>query len=573
MPVGRVSALIVGAVALSTTLSAQIPTRRGAAQPAAAAPRLLVGNPHSFSQQDSAAAIAIGEGMRQRIDKVVNSQFRVLTRKEMNDALTQFGYPADAILHVAPQRSLAQALNARVMVYTTLTHQGNRYVATARLAGLTDEAGNVVVKTQEAGQSPAEFGASLADGFTGVFKSWNESRGCVDNIRVSADKAAQAAKKAIQNVPNHGLANYCLGQLALEEGTASDSAKAMKYFQTATKGDPLSLAAWTQLAAGYESAGDTTQTIAALRQMLLIAPTNQPLRELAFKKFLAYGQPEIAEQVADEGLQIDPSNTDLFELRANARIFRENYSGALDDLEAIVALDSTRADTTFYVKYIVTASQKPDTARLVAWVSRGVRQFPGNMTILSQAAAAYSMVGLPDSIPSVLNLLLPMDSAAAVGLALQEAKNQQDAKQPARSLPFIEFAAAHGDATARESAAGLLLNASLPLLQPPTQDFNAAADGLRRVVQLADPHGRYAPIANHFLGLSLVNLISQTDPQAEKEKSCDLARKVETMTAEAEAALAAATGYEQQADARARLLQYLGGLKPRTASMLKVYCK
>ncbi|MDH5283953.1 MAG: hypothetical protein OEW80_08725, partial [Gemmatimonadota bacterium] len=439
--------------------------------------------------------------------------------------------------------------------------------------GLTEEAGNVVVKTQAAGQSPAEFGASLGDGFAPLFKVWQEARGCVENIRVSADKAAQAAKKAVQAVPTHGLANYCLGQLALEKVTKADSAQAMKYFQAATKGDPLSLAAWTQLAAGYEAAGDTTQTVAALRQMLLIAPTNQPLRELAFKKFLAYGQPEIAEQVADEGLLIDPSNTDLFELRANARIFRENYSGALDDLEQIVALDSTHADTTFFVKYIVTASQKPDTARLVQWVSRGVHRFPGNQTILSQAAAAYSMVGASDSIVGVLNLLLPMDTAGAVGLALQEAKNRQDAKQTAQSLPFIEFAVAHGDAAARENAAGLMLNASLPLLQPPTQDFKAAASGLRRVVQLANPQGRYAPIANHFLGLSLVNLISQTDPEAEKQKSCELARSVESMTAEAEAALASASGYQQQADARTRLLQYLGGLKPRTASMLKAYCK
>jgi len=573
MPVGRSCALIISGAVLATSVSAQIPRSPRGTPPASAAPRILVANPHSFTTQDSATSIVIAEGLRQRIDRLASAQFRVLTRKEMNEALTQFGYPVDAILNNAPARNLAQSLNARVMVYTTLTHQGDRFIATARVAGLTEEAGNVVVKTQAAGQSPAEFGASLADGFAPLFKVWNEARGCVDNIRVSADKATQAAKKAVQAVPNHGLANYCLGQLAIEKGTKADSAQAMKFFETSTKGDPLSLASWTQLAAGYEAAGDTTQTIAALRQMLLIAPTNQPLRELAFKKFLAYGQPEIAEQVADEGLQIDPINTDLFELRANARIFRENYSGALDDLEQIVALDSTRADTTFYLKYIVTASQKPDTVRLVRWVSRGVRQYPGNKTILSQAAGSYSMVGLSDSIAGVLNLLLPMDTAGAVGLALQEAKNQQDAKQAARSLPFIDFAAAHGDATGRESAAGLLLNATLPLLQPPAQDFKAAATGLRRVVQLANPQGRYAPIANHFLGLSLVNLISQTDPQAEKQKSCDLAKSVESMTSEAGTALANATGYQQQADARARLLQYLGGLKPRTASMLKAYCK
>lgn len=566
------SALFLFTAFLATSGSAQIPRPRGPAS-TSAAPRLLVGNPHSFGQQDSAAAIAIGDGLRQRIEKLASNQFRVLTRKEMNDALMQFGYPADALLHLAPQRSLAQALNARVMVFTTITRQANRYTATARLAGLNDEAGNVVTLAQKEGQGNAEFGAAVAEGFAPEFKVWTEARGCVDNIRVSADKAGQSAQKVIKLVPTHGLANYCLGQLALERATKADSARAMKFFQEATKGDPLSLAAWTQLAAGYEAAGDTAQTIAALRQMLLIAPTNQPLRELAFKKFLAYGHPEIAEQVADEGLALDPANTDMYELRANARIFRENYGGALDDLERIVQLDSTLADTTFFVKYIVTASQKPDTARLVTWVSRGVKRYPGNQTILTQAIGSYSMVGAHDSIPPVLELLRPIDGAGAVGLALQEAKNLQDAKQPARSVPFIEFAATHGDATAKESAAGLMLNASLPLLQPPTQDFKAAAAGLRRVVELADPKGRYAPIANHFLGLALVNLISQADPEAEKQKSCDLAKQVEAMETEAEAALTNASGYQQQADARARLLQYVNGLKPRTASMIKVYCK
>ncbi len=568
------SLILVG----SSGLSAQIPTRRPPPQASASATRLLVGNPHSFSAQDSAPAVSLGEGLRTRLEKLVGNQFRVLSRTDMNDALVQFGYPKDAILAALPQRSLAQSLNARVMVTSALTRDASgKYTVTSRLAGLNDDAGNVVTAAQAAGQPLPDLGGRIAESFQPALKTWADAKACVDQAKAAPDKAAQAARKALAVMPTHGLANACLGQLALARGRKSDSAEAMGFFQAAVKGDPLSLNAWTQLAAGYELAGDTNSTVSALRQMLVIAPTNQPLRDLAFKKFLSYGRIEEAEQVADEGLRIDPGNLDMYELRANARIFRENYTGALEDLEQIVTLDSTRADTTFYVKYLVTASQKPDTARLVRWSSLAARRFPENVTLLKQVAGAYAQVGLPDSLQGSLGSLLKYDTASAVGYALQAAKNLQDAKQFPQANPFIEFAITNGDAAAREGAVGLLLNGTLPLIQPP-QDWKGAAEGFRRVAASANPAGRYAPIANYFLGLSLVNLILAADKEAEAQKSCDGARQVEAMTTEGDGALAKAQPYIDgpgagQKATHEQLKGYLNGLKARTASMIRVYCK
>jgi len=532
-----------------------------------------VGNPHSFSNQDSAPAVAIGEGLRTRLDKVAGGQFRVVTRNEMNEALKQFGYPVDAILGSLPLRAFAQSLNARVLVVSTMTRDaGGTFALTTRIAGLNDEAGNVVTLNQARGQPPADLGGKVADGLGPAIKAWTEAKACVDQAKGAPDKAAQSARKALATMPNHGLANYCLGQLALSRGKKSDSAEAMGYFQAAVKGDPLSLAAWTQLAAGYEVANDTTRTIEALLQMLRIAPTNQPLRDLVFKKLLGYGRPELAEQVADEGLKLDPGNIDVIELRANARAFRENYSGALDDLEQIVALDSVRADSTFFVKYLVFASQRPDSARLVKWSSMALRKFPENLTLLKQVVGAYSQVGQGDSLVGALGLLLKRDSASAVGFALQEAKTRQDAKDYKGSDPFVAFAAAHGDAQAKDGAAAFMLQGVTPLLQPP-QDWQALADSTRAIIRLANPAGKVAPIANHFLGLALVNLIAAADKEAEAKKSCELARQIETLTAESEGAFRAAESYAAQKQARDQMLQYVTGLKARTASMIKVYCK
>ena len=581
MPVARLITLILLVGAPAATLSAQIPTRRQPQQSTSNLPRLLVANPHSFSAQDSAPAVAIADGIRGRLDKIAGSQFRVITRAEMNEALKQFGYPADAILAPLTQRVLAQSLNSRVVVVSTLTKdQSGHYAVTSRLAGVNDDAGSVVTATQAPGQQVGDLGGKVGDGFAPAVKVYSDAKACVDQAKTAPAKATEAAKKALDQMPGNGLASYCLGQLALARGGKADSAAAMRYFGEAVKGDPLSLAAWTQLAAGYEVAGDTTKTIDALLQMLRIAPTNQPLRDLVFKKLLAYGRPELAEGVADEGLKLDSGNPDLYDLRANARIFRENYNGALDDLDQIAQLDSTRADSTFYVKYLVTAtaSDKPDTARLVRFASRAVRKFPDNTTLLKQAIGAYAMVGQTDSLLSALQSLTKSDSVAAVGVALQQADTLQKQKLFKQADPYIAFAIRHGDAQARDGAAALMFQGIVPLLQPPPQ-WALAADSLRVVKALVNPSGRLAGIVNYYLALSLVNVIVAKDQEAEKGKSCEVARQVETLEQEAEAALAGSESYVKspsgagQEKTWTQLQGYIGGLKPRTASMIKVYCK
>ena len=73
----------------------------------------------------------------------------------------------------------------------------------------------------------------------------------------------------------------------------------MQHFQAAAKADPMSLAAWSNLAEQYQSVNDTNSVIAAFREMLRIAPTNQKLREQAFRYFLNAERPQIARDVAD----------------------------------------------------------------------------------------------------------------------------------------------------------------------------------------------------------------------------------------------------------------------------------
>ena len=78
---------LVGAVA--TPVAAQIPT--GRRSPGQTAPKLLVANPYVFTSEDSALAVEAGNGLRDRMDRVVGNKFRVVEREQMNEALSSWG--------------------------------------------------------------------------------------------------------------------------------------------------------------------------------------------------------------------------------------------------------------------------------------------------------------------------------------------------------------------------------------------------------------------------------------------------------------------------------------------------
>jgi tetratricopeptide (TPR) repeat protein len=530
----------------------------------------MVANPFAFASADSAPAVKIGTAVREEMKDVVGRDYQVIEQTQMNDALKQYGYPVDAILSPALATTLAKNIQARFLITSTLNKgDGGRYASTARLVGVNDDAGNVVALTQNAGETPEAFGKRLAEALTPAVKSLADAKACIEQRTAKPDKATEAANKAIKVLPNHGLAEYCLALLAQDKKAPRE--EVVKHLQASVKGDPLSLPVWTALATQYQQANDTANTLVAFKQMLRVAPTNQKLREELFKYFLQSGHPETALEVADEGLKLDPYNADLYDLKSNACLFLSDFKCAVDALETLYATDSTKADTLFFTKIAAAAGEgeKPDTIRLLKWTQIGTRKYPDNPTLLGYLNKAYTLTGQTDSVVAVTNRLMAKDTTDVVP-PLSAAKALVDAKRPKEAVPFLDFAIKHGDAQAKENAAALLYTGAAPLLQQP-QDLQGAAELLRMAVGAANPAGKVAPASNYLLGLATLFQVPQIDPQAEKQKSCDLAKQEETLLAEAETALTA--GRAVNAEAVDKNLGIIKQYKPRVASMLKAYCK
>ena len=562
----------IAALGLLTALpaAAQIPSgARRLGAPVVAAPKLMVATPFAFLEGDSALAVEVGNALRARMEKVVGSTYRVIPLAQMQSALSQYGYPVDALLPPVVARVLALQLQARVLMTSSLgKNETGVYVVTARLAGVNDDAGNVVVVRQASGQTAKQWGEAIADQFAPAVKSADEARACVDDRTTKPDKAAESARKATAILPNNGLAQYCLAQIAMAR--KAPSSEVLAALQGAVKGDPQSLPAWTDLAKLYEAEGDSAQVIDAFQHMLLAAPTNQPLREAAFKLFLQYGRPDAAVDVAKEGLALDPSNADLWDLLSNAYATAGDYPQAIASLEHVYLEAPDRADSTYFLKVTVFAAAQPDTAALLKWARLGVNKYPDNATLLGQLVTAYGLSGQSDSLVAVTSRLIVLDTTA-VAPALSAAKALGEQKRIGEAMLFTDFAVRHGDAQEKESAAAILTNGALPLLQPADQNLPLAADALRRAVAAAAPDGRVAPTANYLLGLATFYQVPPIDKQAEATKSCELARKEEGLLAEAEQGftLGRAT---KPADA-SKNLAFIAQFKPRVASMIKAYCR
>ncbi|HOX20395.1 MAG TPA: tetratricopeptide repeat protein, partial [Gemmatimonadales bacterium] len=514
MRFNRLAPIAALALTVVTTASAQIPSgARRLGAPAVAAPKLMVATPFAFVEGDSVMAVQVGNAMRVRMDRVAGTTYRVVPLEQMQSALVQFGYPADAILPPVVARVLALQLQSRVLLTSSLgKNESGVYSVTARLAGVNDDAGNVVVVRQAPGQSAKQFGEAVADQFVPAVKSADEAKECTDLRASKPDKAAEAARKAIGILPTNGLAQYCLAMLALDR--KAPSKEVIASLQEAVKGDPQSLPAWTQLAKEYEAEGDSAQVIEAFQRMLLAAPTNQPLREAAFKLFLQYGHPDAAVDVAKEGLKLDPSNADLWDLLSNAYATAGDYGQAIQSLEHVYLEAPDRADSTFFLKVTVFAAVQPDTAALLKWARLGVDKYPDNSTLLGQLVTAYSLAGPTDSLVAVTSRLMVLDTTA-VAPALAAAKALAEQKRVAESLIFADFVIKHGDEQAREAAAAVLTNSALPLLQAEAKNLPLAADVLRRAVAAANPAGPVAPTANYVLGLATFLQIPDVDKDAE----------------------------------------------------------
>ncbi len=573
-----------------------IRTSRGIAP----SPRLMIANPFVTNQQDSAASVEIGNFTRTAVQEMVGDDYNIVTQDQMNEALSKFGYPVDAILTNSLAIELAKTgVAARTIITSELTKTDGRYTLTARLAGVNDEAGYVVVVNQPPQERFMDFGYRIADSLRSPLKSLADSRTCFDEMAARPERAAKAAEKALKRVPNYGLANICLLRLTFRQdsaggghdsvGAAKDSARpsrdslhrvAIQYLESAIKGDPQSVIALRWLANSYNAVRDTAKALAAYQRLLRIAPSDQELRERIFRFYIETKQPKLALEVIEEGLKIDPYNPDLYDLKANACLFLQDFTCAVESLERLYAADSTKADSTFFRKITMALRQiQPlDTLELVRWGQIGAARYPDNVILLEDLNRTYLMAGQIDSSIAVTLQLIVRNDSSAVQPALVLVHALAKANRLAEASQFVSHVKTQGKKQEKETLSMVLISSARIRLEGDTvvgkqPDPSGAAELARVVVEIADTAGEGSAYGNLILGTALLQQANKIDDEAEAQKSCELTRQEQQLLNDARAAFTRARRSSKLQSQAEKYLAAANGFTPRITQMLKMYCE
>lgn len=556
------------------SLAAQIPLgNRGATTGNPNAPRVLVATPFTERAADSATAVAIGVAMRNKFTRVVGSSYNVLTREQMNRALAEFSYPADALLNGESARRLANSMQARIMLFAEVGREGGRLKVRARFAGLSDDAGNTITVLQEPGQSPSAFGEAVANAFQLPVKGQPDAKACQDQVATNATKATESAQKALRTYPAHGLAHACLAALA-KARSPQDPAYPTE-LDLAVKADSLSLPSLAALADFFAAKQDTVNVILKYQQMIAAAPTNRALIEQASRIFRSYGRPDAAEQVADRGIALDSLDLTMWDLRANACVFEQKYTCAVGSLEQMVTIDSTKADSNFIFRIAVTAGSAPDTVTLrdkwLHWSQVGVAKYPRNTLLLGQLIAAFKAAGMIDSMLVATDRYLMVDSSD-MSIVLTAIDGTITMQKWDAAVRYGTMVMAHGDDQQKLALGAAFTNAARTLLTQtaPPPDPVAAYGLLHVAVPAAGTDQRIAPLANFLMGFAGLQTAAKSDSAAAATKSCDLARKMDGMLDEAK------TGFTVGQSVNPGVVQgqltAIAQYKTRTQSMITAYC-
>ncbi len=517
---------LVAIAALATPGTAQIMVPRGGLAAQSNAPRLLVANPFTTSAADSAAAVEIGNGLRERMSRsVVGRDFNVISREQMNTALSEWGYPADAILNATTSKTFAIKTTARTVVQSTLAKNAQGlYTVTSRFVGTasTEPAGVTVSMTQAPGQKLEDLGSKTADLFRPAVRAIKDARACIEQAATNPEKAAESAQKAIKTVPNHGLAEYCLGALAASRDSVSE--EAITHYRAATVGDPLAWEVHGQIAVIQQLRGDSAGAIQSFQTMLRLEPSNQLLRDQAFGLFARYGRPEAAEEVAEEGIRLDPANTDWYDLKSNACLQQEKFACAVTELERAYAVDSTRADTLFFKKIAAAARFGEDTVSFLKWTQIGAEKYPSEVSLTNELAKAFAMSGMPDSAVAASQRLMMLDETSVETLSfvtdLMAKRGFEDAR---KAIAFVPFYKANGTEDDWNTFGNIMVNAASAARTAEARE--AQAELAQAVLDVGATNKAMTSYAGFFLAELDFATFSATSQSIRSSKSCEASRE------------------------------------------------
>ena len=423
------------------------------------------------------------------------------------------------------------------------------------------------------------------------------------------ESALADARRAVQAGPDHPAAAMCLA-VGFEAQQAPPDSE-IPALERAVQGDSLYTRAWEMLGRAYQSKGtpqDSLKAADAFYSQLQADPSDAKLRTGIAALLITLKQYQRARAVINEGLKENPG--DLAALQLKARACEDGAGNAalrVDSLKTVHAdsaglgaaeqqaadlwgclanalggqygLDSTLVGKVdFYGKIFGAAQQAGDTAAMLKWSAEAVKQQPKDPNMWRARMAAFTAVGMNDSVVVADRRIAELDKTdirpllGMVTIYEDSTRLKVDSTVPldTTTLKRVDsllqrVAALKSTPSGQPTDTAVWMNVAVMYFQPATRmvqkrvDLPLAIDWLEKA-EKHDVRKQLTTQAEFFLGLAMTfNMQSVFDFTAlQKSKSCKQLGELNTYLTRLKSAMT--TGASVQQATADQIFKNLAGL-------------
>jgi tetratricopeptide (TPR) repeat protein len=347
------------------------------------------------ASEDSTVSVAAMNVARERLIQLARYKVFVVPKVKICEALTQSGFPCDGLMSNQQASQLARALTINSYTTGVLTHNGSTLIAQIRV--ISGAAGFASSFTINGAATPPALGEAIAQRMNTIVRAGEFARACNEQrARNALTRALTEANKALAIEPNLAAAHLCVATIREVQHAPVDSSIAAA--RRALKGDPGNSEAWNTIATKSMVKGDTSAAFEAYDSLLSYNPSDANLRKGLAQLMLQQKKYDRAEQLLRIGLELNPSDQQMRDLRKRICIEGGLNSCILDLLAEEVQADTNKlADTSTLKLGIGAAQQSADTQRFLWWTGAAVNRYPTNAPYQKLRGGAFELAGRLDS--------------------------------------------------------------------------------------------------------------------------------------------------------------------------------
>jgi tetratricopeptide (TPR) repeat protein len=491
------------------------------------APMLVV---VTFQSSDKKLGVDFAEAVRNRIGGDVSYRdLQVQTKQNIDATLQASGYDLTAALTEGDANLLAKQLRADEYIEGTINRNaaGNGFTGDARLV-LTYDQKRVQPLGNFEGAKVNDIASQISKAFQAAQKVYDDVEKCRTAQR--EDKAAEAlsvAQAGIARYPRSTLLRIC--ELAVTIAGNKPPADVLKITGEILAIDPKSQLALQAEVDAYDKLGDKDKKITVLTQLLAADPGNPKLQQTVVYELAASGKYDVALKIIAKAVEDNPGDVNIAKLYWQLLYANKDMKTMLKAGEAMVKMDTSLADTTYFDRTIDAYAADSQYAQAAAAAAQATKKYPMRADYWAQRGQLELKAGQSQQAIASLKRALEIDPKTQ-GARLLILSSLVDAGQYDSA-----FVAMHDDAKAGENA-DLIGQFAVAIGKKVFDKANAANPKTVADFQKVLPYTLFADSvlkdramknnAKFLTGISHYFIASLSYPDVVAQKSCDGAKAV-----------------------------------------------